>query len=99
MINANNTQRWLALNLDWYSRLIECSCYCVDRNGVIWICRVCRDVTDNGQIAVRSIERWHIDEVGDLSGEVDAVNENVALDDLRKWTALSCSICELFQSV
>ena len=43
---------------------------------------MCRDVTDDGQLAVRRIERWHIDEVGDLSGEVDAVNEDVAFNDL-----------------
>ena len=82
VINANNAQHWLASNLDWYSRLIECGCYCVDGDRVIWICSVCRDVTDDGQLAVRRIERWHIDEVGDLSGEVDAVNEDVALNDL-----------------
>lgn len=82
MINANNAQRWLALDLDWYSRLIECGCYCVNRDRVIWICSVCRDVTDDGQLAIRRIERWHIDEVGDLSGEVYAVNEDVALNDL-----------------
>jgi hypothetical protein len=82
MINANKTQRWLTLNLDWYSGLIECGCYCVDRDRVIWICSVCRDVTDDGQLAVWRIERGYIDEVGDLSGEVDAVNEDVALNDL-----------------
>lgn len=90
MINANNAQRWLALNLDWDSRLIECGCYCVDRDRVIWICSVRRDVTDDGQLAIRRIKRWHIDEVGDLSGEVYAVNEDVALNDLRKGATLSC---------
>src|SRR5277367_5718897 len=62
MINANNAQHWPALNLDRYSRLIECGCYCVDRDRVIWICSGCRDITDDGQLAVRRIERWHIDE-------------------------------------
>ncbi len=82
MIDADDAQRWLGFNRDWYSRLIECGCYCVDRDRVVWICSVCRDVTDHGQLAIRRIERWHIDEVGDLSGEVYAVNEDVALNDL-----------------
>ena len=82
MINADNAQRWLALNIDRYSRPVECGCYCVDRDRVVWICSVCGDVTNDGQLAIRRIERGHIDEVGDLSGEVYAVNEDVALNDL-----------------
>ena len=38
--------------------------------------------TDDGRLATRRIERWHIDEVRDLGSEVDAVNEDIALNDL-----------------
>ena len=83
MINANNAQRGRALNIDRYSRLVECGCYCVDRDRVIRICSVCRDVTDNVQLAIRRIELqvWHIDELGNLSGEVYAINEDLALNE------------------
>lgn len=93
MIDGNNAQRWLALNLHWYSRLIECGCYCVDRDRVVWICSISGHVTNDGQLAIWRIERWQINEVWDLSGEIDAVNEDVALNDFCKGATLSCCIC------
>ncbi len=92
MINANDAQCWLTLNLDWYGRLIECGCYCIDRNRVVWICGICRDITNDGEFAIWRIERFHIDEVWDPGGEIDAVNEDVALNDFWKGATLSCCI-------
>lgn len=82
MIDANHTQLWLSLDLDWHRRLIKCGCHGVDRDRVVWICRVRRDVANDGQLAVRCIERGHVDEVGDLGGEINAVDEDIALNDL-----------------
>lgn len=92
MINANNAQCWLGLYFDWHSGFIECGCYCIDGDRVVWICGVCRDVTNDGQFAIWCIERCHIDEVWDLCGEIDAVNEDVALNDFCKGATLSCCI-------
>ena len=93
MINANNAKHRLALDLDRNSRFIECGCYCVDRDRVIWICGVCGNVTDDRQLATRCIERWHIDKVGDLLVEVNAVDEDVALNDLWKGATLRYCVC------
>jgi hypothetical protein len=49
---------------------------------------VAGDVADDAQTARLGGERLGVDEGGDLGGEVDAVDEDVRLDDLLVWAGL-----------
>jgi hypothetical protein len=56
---------------------------------------VARDVADNAQAARLSGQRLGVDEGRDLGGEVDAVDEDIRLDDLLVWAGLSGSLLDI----
>lgn len=49
---------------------------------------VSRDITHDAELAPGRLERVDVDEMGDLGGQVDAVDEDVALGDLLEGPAL-----------
>ena len=51
------------------------------------VCRVARDIADDGELARGRCEGLRVDEGWNLGGQVDAVDEDVGLDDLlvRAW--------------
>lgn len=79
-----------AVDLDGDGRLVEGGGDGVDGHGVEGVGGVGRDVADDGQLAAGAggLERLHVHEVGDLGGQVDAVDEDVALGDLGEGPAL-----------
>lgn len=60
----------------------------VDWDGVVGVGGVARDIADNAQATRVGGQRLGVDEGRDLGGEVDAVDENVRLDNLLVGTRL-----------
>jgi hypothetical protein len=60
----------------------------VDGDRVVRVGGVAGDVADDAQAARLGGERLGVDEGGDLGGQVDAVDEDVRLDDLLVGTGL-----------
>jgi hypothetical protein len=56
---------------------------------------VARDVADNAQAARLSGQRLGVDEGRNLGGEVDAVDEDIRLDDLLVWAGLSGGLLDI----
>jgi hypothetical protein len=83
-----NTQSRLSLNLHRHRRFIECSGNSVDGNRIVGVGRIGADIADNQQLAVWSIQALHIDKVRDLGHQLYAIDEDVALHDLRERSAL-----------
>lgn len=50
--------------------------------------RISRHIAHDAQLALGGLERVDVDKVRNLGGQVDAVDEDVALDDLLKGAAL-----------
>ena len=65
-----------------YCGLAESGVDVVDGDGVVGVGGVARDVADDTQAARLSRQRLGVDEGRDLGGEVDAVDEDIGLDDL-----------------
>ena len=64
----------------------------VDRDWIVGICCVTAHVADDRELALRRAQRFRRDERRDLGGQIDAVDEDVSLDDLgvrtRRGTGL-----------
>lgn len=88
MIDGDNTQSWLTLDLYWYSWLIEGSRNGVDWNWVVWVGGVGRNVANDAELTVLGGQALQVDEVRDLGGKVYAVDEDIALNNLREWSSL-----------
>ena len=74
--------RPVALDIDLDSGLVECGVDVVDRDGVVGVRGVAAHVADNAELAVGALEALAVDEGRDGLGKVDAVDEDVRLDDL-----------------
>jgi len=88
MINADDAQFWLLLDLDWDRWLVECGGDGVNWNWVVWVCGISADIADDRQLAVWGIQALGINEVWNFGGQVDAVDEDIAVDDLLEWPTL-----------
>jgi hypothetical protein len=75
----------ITLNWNANGRLVEGGVDVVDRNGVVWVRCVAADIADDTEPAVGRLEALLVDEWWDGFGEVDTVDEDVWLDDLRVW--------------
>lgn len=60
----------------------------VNRQGVVGIRRIARDINDDGGLAVGLIDELVGDERGHSAAEVDVVDHNVVLHQLREGAAL-----------
>ena len=85
VVDADNAQWQTVAALrerHWYCGLAEGGVDVVDGDRVVGVGGVARDVADNAQAARLSRQRLGVDEGRDLGGEVDAVDEDIGLDDL-----------------
>lgn len=85
VVDADNAQWQTVAALrerHWYCGLAEGGVDVVDGDGVVGVGGVAGDVADNAQAARLSRQRLGVDEGRDLGGEVDAVDEDVRLNDL-----------------
>jgi hypothetical protein len=73
---------------DRHGRFAEGGVDVVDGDGVVGVGGVAGDVTDDAQTARLGGERLGVDEGRDLGRQVDAVDEDVRLDDLLVWAGL-----------
>jgi len=85
VVDADDAQRQTVAALregHWYCGLAEGGVDVVDGDGVVGVGGVAGDVTDDAQAARLSRQRLGVDEGRDLGGEVDAVDEDIRLNDL-----------------
>jgi hypothetical protein len=85
VVDADDAQRQTVAALrerHWHCGLAEGGVDVVDGDGVVRVGGVARDIADNAQAARLSRQRLSVDEGRDLGGEVDAVDEDVRLNDL-----------------
>lgn len=75
----------VTLNLDVDGGLVESGVDVVHGDGVVRVCGVAADIADNAQLAIRRLQALHVDERWDGLGEVDAVDKDVRLNNLRVW--------------
>ena len=72
----------VAVDVDVDGGLVECGVDVVDGDGVVGVRCVAADVADDAQPAVGRLEALAVDKRRDGLGQVDAVDENVRLDNL-----------------
>lgn len=83
MVDRDDTQRRpIALNIDLDSRLVERGVDVVDGDGVVGVRRIAANIADHAELAARRLEALAVDKGRDGLGQVDAVDEDVRLDDL-----------------
>lgn len=98
VVNADHAQRQAVATLgerDGHCRFRECGVNVVDGNRVVRVGGVAGDVADDAQAARLSGQRLSIDEGRDLGGEVDAVNEDIGLDDLLVGAGLGGGLLDV----
>lgn len=91
VVDADHAQRQTVAALgkrDRHCGLAESGVDVVDGDRVVRIGGVAGDVADNAQAARLSRQRLGVDEGRDLGGEVDAVDEDIRLDNLLVRTGL-----------
>ncbi len=79
MVNQVEPQ---GVSLGFGGRLVESGVDVVDGNGVVGVGCVAADIADDAELAVGRLEALAVDKGRDGLGEVDAVDEDVRLDDL-----------------
>lgn len=89
VINADHRQLGLLLNLNRHRRLVERRSDSVNRDRVVGVGGVSADIADNRQLAVSRIQALVIHKAGDLRVQVNAVNKDIALDNLLERPTLS----------
>jgi hypothetical protein len=96
MVDGDDRQlRAIAWYRNVHSGLIECGVDVVDGNRVVWVCGVAAHITDNAQLALRRLEALLVDKGRDGLGQVDAVDEDVGLDDLGVWAIALLGLCQI----
>jgi extradiol dioxygenase family protein len=91
VVDADDAERQVVATLGErhrHGRLAEGGVDVVNGDRVVGIGGVAGDVADDAQAARLGGERLGVDEGRDLGGEVDAVDEDVGLDDLLVWAGL-----------
>lgn len=76
-------RRPVALDVDGDGGLVEGGVDVVDGDGVVGVGGVAGDIADDAQLAGGALEAGAVDKGRDGLGQVDAVDENVRLDNLR----------------
>lgn len=83
MVDGNDRQPGsVALHLNRHRRLIKRRVDIVYGDGVVRVRRIAANVANNAELAAGLCELLLVDEGRDGLGQIDAVDENVALDDL-----------------
>lgn len=83
MVNGDDGQPWsVTLHGDLYRGLVKCGVDVVDGDRVVWVGCVAAHIADYAQLAVGRLKALLADKGWDGFGEVDAVDEDVGLDDL-----------------
>lgn len=85
----------VALNGHPNGRLVKGSVDVVDGDRVVRVCGVAADVADDAQLALGRLQALLVDERWNGLGEVDAVDEDVRLDDLGVWSVALLGLCEI----
>jgi hypothetical protein len=75
-------------NINGNGRLLEGGVDGVDRDRVVGVGGVARNINNNGELAGRSSKGSSINEGGNRLRKVDAVDEDVGLDDLHERSSL-----------
>jgi hypothetical protein len=91
VVDADDTERQFVAALgerDGHGRFAEGGVDVVDGDRVVGVGGVARDVADDAQTARLGGERLGVDEGRDLGRQVDAVDEDVRLDDFLVWAGL-----------
>lgn len=98
VVDADHAQRETVAALgegDGHSRVAEGGVDVVDGDGVVRVGGVARDVADDAQAARVGGQRLGLDEGRNLGGEVDAVDEDVGLNDLLVRAGLGRCLGEI----
>lgn len=98
VVDADHAQRQTVAALgegDGHGWLGEGGVDVVDGNGVVRVGGVAGDVADDAEAAGLGGQRLGVDEGRDLGREVDAVNEDVGLDDLLVGAGLGGGLGEV----
>lgn len=83
MVNRDDGQRGpVALDVNLDGGLVEGGVDVVDGDGVVRVGGVAADVADDAEVAAGALEALAVDKGRDGLGQVDAVDEDVRLDDL-----------------
>lgn len=85
----------VALHLDRNGGLIKRSVDIVHRDRVMRIRSIAADIADNAQLPILALQALQVDEGGNGLAEVDAVYEDVALDDLRIGAGALRCLCQI----
>lgn len=88
MVDRDDGKWWSASHWNWDCWLVEGGVDAVDWDWVVGVGGIAADINDNGQVALLGLERIGVDKWWNLGGQVDAVDENVGLDNLLEWATL-----------
>lgn len=83
MVDGDDGQPWpVALDLDLDCGLVKGCVDVVDGDRVVGVCGVAADIAHDAQLPAILLQALHVDEWRDRLGQVDAVDKDVAVDDL-----------------
>ncbi len=76
-------------------RLVKGCINVVDGNGIVWVGCVAADIAYDAEFALRRLEAFFVDERWNWIREVDAIDENVRLDNLRIWSMMVLGLSQI----
>lgn len=77
------------LDVNPNGRVVEGGINIINRDWVVGVGSVARDIAHDAEVPVGNVQAGQVDKVGDLLGEVNAVDKDVRLDNLGEGSALS----------
>lgn len=98
MVDADHAQRKVVrtgIQFHGDCGTIESCVDVVDGDRVVWVRGVARHVAHDAQLAAGCGKRLRIDERRDLRRQVDAVDEDVRLNDLLVWSWLGAGLWQI----
>ena len=87
LTDSNDRQHWRSFHVHRQRRLLERRPVIIDGYRVMWVIRIAGDVADDWKLARWVWQRFLGDERRDWLREVDAVDEDIGLDDFPERTA------------